>query len=80
MKCSSQLTRGDVWCRLIPQGQGVPEIITAPEAGVKGSYFENSLLVMRELHGIKCTAQANLFIYLFSVILHKYPPAITRKS
>jgi len=45
MKCSSQLTRGDVWCRLMPQGQGVPELITAPEDGVKGSYFENSLLV-----------------------------------
>jgi len=25
------------------EGHGVPEIITAPEAGVKGSYFENSL-------------------------------------
>jgi hypothetical protein len=32
------------------KGQGVPEIITAPEAaGVKGSYFENSLACMREL-------------------------------
>jgi len=29
----------------MPQGQGVPELITAPEDGVKGSYFENSLLV-----------------------------------
>jgi hypothetical protein len=29
----------------MPEGQGVPEIITAPEAGVEGSYFENSLLV-----------------------------------
>jgi hypothetical protein len=29
----------------MPKGQEVPEIITAPEAGVKGSYFENSLIV-----------------------------------